>query len=43
MSKSLCKTGEKKKEKDGKKLKYVCKKCDRKAFKEKHLCKPAKL
>lgn len=41
MSKTLCKTGEKIKVKP-EDTRFVCKKCDRVAKKEKDLCKPHK-
>jgi hypothetical protein len=40
MSKTLCKKDRKIKKND---IKYACNKCERKAEKKKHLCKPEKL
>jgi len=42
MSKTLCKEGESLNKKD-KKLKFECKKCGRKAHKERFCCKPVKI
>jgi hypothetical protein len=41
MSKPLCKSGEKEKIKP-EEVRFSCRKCDRKAKKEKDLCKPHK-
>ena len=44
MSKTLCKKDtEEVQEMKSKKEKYTCKKCGRKAHKEKNLCKPQKI